>query len=68
MVVRDLFNLVGVPPLPVDLSAKQPARNNAQGGGGKSAAPEAGVVEAEVKAEIERLAHCRNGFRPLPTD
>jgi hypothetical protein len=61
-VVRDLFNLVGVPPLPVDLGAKQPARK------GNNAAPEAIVAKAEAEAELARLAIGGNGFRPLPID
>lgn len=67
VVVRDLFNLLGVPPLPVDLGAKQPARKKGSGGS-KNAAPEAGVAEAEEKAELARLAFGQNGFRPLPAD
>lgn len=68
VVVRDLFNLIGVPSLPVDLTAKQPPRNNGTGGGGKKDAPEAGVTDAEAEAELERLALCGNGFRALPAD
>ena len=67
VVVRDLFNLLGVPPVPVDLGAKQPARRTGSGGG-KNAAPEAGVAEAEEEAELARLALGQNGFRPLPVD
>eukprot|EP01043_Picozoa_sp_COSAG02_P033983 COSAG02_NODE_2351_length_9081_cov_101.624137_2_plen_72_part_00 len=68
VVVRDLFNLVGVPSLPVDLTAKQPARNKGTGGGGQKDAPETGVTDAETEAELERLALCGNGFRTLPVD
>lgn len=70
VVVRDLFNLVGVPSQSVDLSAKPRPRKSGKGTGAKTAAPEAGVAEAELEAEAElaRLAVGGNGFRPLPVD
>ena len=63
--VQDLFNLVAVPPLPVDLKAKQPPKPRG-GGGSSGGGPEEGVAEAEAAEELARLASTESGFRPLP--
>ena len=61
-VVMDLFNLVGVPLVPVNLKVK-PNKNRPDKKG-----PSKEVAEAEQAEDTARLAATSNGFRPLPQD
>ena len=61
-VVMDLFNLVGVPLVPVNLKVK-PNKNRPDKKG-----PSKEVAEAEQAEDTARLTATNNGFRPLPAD